>query len=218
MSTTDAASASATPEPVRLHCLAGGALNDDAAESAKRVVKLTASARLALGNVLHASVSGSMTPELSERLSRFCLTHEVAEADLGHVLRVCRLLLREASALDLSKEDFEQDVNAVFGSPDALLEVMLREYELVRPAMRTALLTESLVKHGNVLVDVDWRVDVLASDRHAPRLGVPIALVTLQYRNAEHSDRLTLQLTHEQLQRLEQVLGGLAQRMMRPGP
>ena len=212
-----AASASSSP-PIRLRCLAGGALGDDAAESAKRVTKLTPKALGGLGAVLHACVSGPMTPELGERLTRFCLAHEVAEADLGHVVKVCRLLLREASAADLTKEDFEQDVRAVFGDSQELLDVIQREYDVLRPTLRTALLSDALVQHGNVLVDLDWRIDVLAADRHALKLGVPIALVTLHYRNADRNERLTLQLTSEQLQRLEQTLGALAQRTRRPLP
>lgn len=213
-----AASAASSSPPVRLRCLAGGALAEDAVESARRVTKLTPKALGGLGAVIHPCVSGPMTPELSERLTRFCLAHEVAEADLGHVLKVCRLLLREGSAADLTKEDFDQDVRAVFGEVPELLDIMQREYEALRPSLRAALLSDSLVQHGNVLVDLDWRIDVLAADRHALKLGVPVALVTLHYRNADRHERLTLQLTSEQLQRLEQTLGALAQRTRRPSP
>jgi hypothetical protein len=205
-------------EPIRLRCLAGGVAPDDLVHGAGRVAKLTAAAITGLGAILRACVTQPMTPELGQRLSQFCLAHEVAEADLGHVVRVSRWLLREASAADLGDEDLKIDARALFGDDDALVDLLAVEYAAVRGHVRRELVSDALLKHGNVLVDVDWRVDVVAADRNALRLGTPIAVVTLAYKNADRVERLTLQLVPDQLQKLQQMFAALAQRTLRPMP
>jgi hypothetical protein len=212
-----AASDSSDTTPVRLRCLAGGAVPQDIVESATRAARLSASATRELSPVLRPSVMASMTPELAQRLNRYCAAHEIAEADLGHVLRVARWLIREASAIDLSPEDVTGDATTLFGDHPELIALLGREYEALRPVLRKDLITDALLRHGNVLDDIDWRIDVVTADRRAPRVGLPVAMVTLSYRSAEKAERLTLQLLPEQLQRLEAVFGALAQKAGRAG-
>lgn len=206
-----AATASDSP-PIRLRCLAGGAVAQDLVESASRAGRLSAGATRELSPVLRPSVIASMTPDLAQRLSRYCAAHEIAEADLGHVLRVARWLIREASAIDLGAEDLTADATALFGEHVELIALLGREYEALRPALRKDLITDALIRHGNVLEDIDWRIDVVTTDRRAPRVGLPVAMVTLSYRNAEKAERLTLQLLPDQLQRLQGVFAALAQK------
>lgn len=212
-----AASAASDSPPVRLRCLAGGAVPQDIVESASRAARLSGAAARELSPVLRPSVMVSMTPELAQRLNRYCAAHEIAEADLGHVLRVARWLIREASAIDLGAEDLTSDATTLFGEHAELIALLGREYDALRPALRKDLITDALVRHGNVLDDIDWRIDVVTTDRRAPRVGLPVAMVTLSYRNAEKAERLTLQLLPEQLQRLEAVFGALAQKAGRAG-
>ncbi len=212
-----ASSAGSDSPPVRLRCLAGGAVAEDIVESAARAGRLSAAAARELAPVLRPSVMASMTPELAQRLTRYCAAHEIAEADLGHVLRVARWLIREASAMDLGAEDLTADATTLFGDHAELIALLGGEYDALRPALRKELITDALIRHGNVLEDIDWRIDIVTADRRAPRVGLPVAMVTLSYRNAEKSDRLTLQLTPEQLQRLEVVFAALAQKAGRVG-
>ncbi len=205
------------PAPVRLRCLAGGAAPDEIVESAGRAAKLNPVATAELGSVLRSCLVTPPASDLGQRLSRYCVANEIAEADLGHVIRVCRFLIREASSSDLPVADVETDGAALFGHRPELIGQIVREYEAARPALRRDMVVEALVKHGNVLEDIDWRVDVVATDKQAARLGVPIALVTLAYRNAQEGERLTLQLTAEQLNRLQGVFAALAQKVARVG-
>lgn len=202
--------------PVRLRCLSGGAMPEDLRRDGQRLDKLTDRALAALPSVLAPCVLEAMSTELGQQLSRLCVRHEVAEADLGHVIRVVRWLLREAAAADLDKAALEEDVRAIWKEPRGLAEVLLGDYEAIKQEIRRQLLQDALTKHGNVLVDVDWRVDFVAADRQASKLMSPLALVTLSYRNAESTGRLTLQLLPEQLARLQQMFGALAQRTLKP--
>lgn len=202
--------------PVRLRCLAGGAMPDDMRRDATRLDKLTDSLFGALPPVLGALVIDPMTADLGQQLTRMCLRHEVAEADVGYVMRVVRWLMREAAAADLDRVALEQDMRAIWRDPRGLLDVVLNGYEPIKGELRRQLLSDALLKHGNVLVDVDWRVDLVAADRHAAKLMSPLAMVTLSYRDAEATRRLTLQLLPDQLARLAQVFGALAQRTRKP--
>lgn len=204
--------------PVRLRCLSGGAMPDDLRRDAQRLDKLTDRMIEALPSVLAPAVLAPMSAELGQQLSRLCVRHEVAEADLGHVIRVVRWLMREAAAADLDKAALESDVRAVWDDPRGLPQVLLGDYEAIKHELRKQLLQDALTKHGNVLADVDWRIDVVAADRQASKLMSPLALVTLSYRNADGTGRLTLQLLPEQLLRLQQLFGALAQRTLKPLP
>lgn len=204
--------------PVRLRCLAGGAMPDDLRKEAQRLDKLEDRLIAALPRLLAPCVLAPMSAELGQELSRLCLRFEVAEADLGHVVRAVRWLLREAAAVDLDKADLETDVRAIWPEPRGLTAVLLGEYDAIKQDLRAQLLMDALTKHGNVLSDVDWRVDYVASDRNAARLLSPVALVTLSYRDAEKTGRLTLQLLPEQITRLQQVFAALAQRARKPVP
>ncbi len=207
--------ATSTPS-VRLRCLHGDALSAEVVRDAQRFSKLTDGALAAVGGLLAPLVLEPMSNELATSLSRLCVRHEVAEADLGHVLKVFRYLFKEAAASDLSREDFETDLRAIWPEPRALGEAAVANFDLVKRELRKKLLEETLLKHGNVLLDVDWRVDFVASDRQSSKLMLPLALVTLRYRDADRESRLTLQLLPEQLKRLEQMFGALSQRVLRP--
>ncbi len=202
--------------PVRLRCLHGEAMPPEVFRDAQRLAKLTDGALGAIGGLLAPLVLEPMSKELAASLSRLCVRHEVAEADLGHVLKVLRYLFKESAASDLDKAGFEDDLHTIWPEPRALGEAARANYEIIKRELRKTLLEDALVKHGNVLVDVDWRVDFVASDRQSSKLMLPLALITLRYRDAERESRLTLQLLPEQLKRLEQVFGALSQRVLRP--
>lgn len=204
--------------PVRLRCLSGGAMPDEVLRDAQRLDRLTDGALAALARLLRPIVLEPMSSELGQELSRLCVHHEVAEADLGRVLRAVRWLLREASAADADAGALETDIQLVWKEPRGLRTAMLGQYDAIKQELRRQLLQDALTAHGNLLVDVDWRVDFVAADRHAAKLMSPVALVTFRYRDAEKNGRLTLQLLPEQLARLAQVLGALAQRTLKPVP
>ncbi len=201
-----------TETPTRFASLAGEAAPEDILRDATRLEKLSAAAIERLGPLLVRCVLEPMTQELGELLSRYCLQHEAAEADLGHVVKVCRWLLRNASAMDLPVEALEADARLLWNDNDAIVKTLQEVYPPINTQVRGELLKNTLVKHGNVLTDVDWRVDYVASDRHTPRINAHVAMVTLNYATASGEERLTLQMTPDHLQRLAQVFSALAQK------
>ena len=198
--------------PIRLRALAGGEVPEEQLAASQRAERLSTRARAALTELLRPTVMGPMNQALAEQLSGFCLRHEIAEADLGHLLKICRWLLNQAASADLTPDALEEDIQLLWKSPGPLRDVLLSTYEHVKPTLRARLVGEALIQHGNILNDIDWRIDQLRSDRHAHRLDVPIAVVTLSHQTADTKGRLTLQLTVADLQRLAGTFAALAQK------
>jgi hypothetical protein len=203
----------ATGEGRRLRCLGGGVVPDELMADAERVPKLGDKVIRDLPTLLPAAVLAPVTRELGEQLARFCLRHEIAEADLGHVLKLCRWIVREAAGANLPAEDLAADLEVLLHPPGALGEVLLAQYDALKNALREQLVADALVRHGNLLTDIDWRIDRLVGDRHAARLDVSVAVVSLAYKKVDGDGRVTLQLTTDQLRRLAQVATALAQKI-----
>jgi hypothetical protein len=217
---SEASAGAQADQPIGLRCLAGGAFPDALRTDASRIQKLPAGVLKEMGHILRDCVLQPMTSAVGDKLGRFCQQHEVAEADLGGVMKVCGWLLHQASELDLSPAQLTEDVQAIFGDAGELGPILQAEYGPFKAVVRDQLLNDALVNHGKVLVDVDWRVDRIISERQAAKLDTPVALVTLAYRDVEGSGRLTLQITPDRLARLAQVFGALAQKtqMLPQGP
>ncbi len=195
---------------LRLRCLGGQPTPEDISEDAARVSKLSDAATQELWSVIEPCVLQPMSPVLEQRLTAFCQHFELAEADLGHTVRIVCFLLRHAAAIHLPRAQFAEDLEAMWPSQRALHAALLEPYEGVIHKLREGLLADALVKHGNVLVDIDWRVDRVIGAKPAPRIDLPVALVTLAYRKSSGDDRLTLQMTPEQLARAASVFTALA--------
>ena len=205
------AAGDASNSPIRLRCLAGDALPEELGRDSQRAARLNEGAVVAIAPLLRALVLDPMTPELGEHLSRLCVRHEVAEADLGHVVKVARWLLREASAADLSNAELEADARAIGLNPSS--------FRRSRPAT-----TASRRCSGSASSTTRWSSTATSSststgasilvsaDRRAAKLVAPVAVVTLAYKSESGAGRLTLQLLPDQLARLEQLFGALAQR------
>ena len=63
----------------------------------------------------------------------------------------------------------------------------------------------ALGEHGNVFGGVSWRVDTIGSTNHCKALGVPVAMVTLHYREGNDTKRLTLQMVPDMVGELREA-------------
>ena len=200
---------------LRLRCLAGGAAPDDLAAEAARANKLSAAAVDDLWRVVEPCLIGTVTPELDRELGSFCRHHELAEADLGHVIRIACFLLRNAAALNLDERPFEEDLRAVFPTADRLQAMLRARYAPAKARIRAHLLRDAMEKHGNVLTDIDWRVDRVVAGSGAPHIDLPVGLVTFSYAHRGQNEHLTLHMTPDHLESAAKVLTALAQETRR---
>jgi hypothetical protein len=115
----------------------------------------------------------------------------------------CDFLMRQAAALDMDAAPFRQDLATLSEGNEQGAEVIFSQYEGAKAGLRKVIIQESLADHGNVLVGVEWRVDnVTASDR-GTKLDTTVVLLTLRYRDANRTERITLQLTPEAMKELK---------------
>ena len=85
---------------------------------------------------------------------------------------------------------------------DAVVATVIPCYERAAPKLRVKAVYEALTDHGRVVTDVKWRVDNVSSANTGEAINVPVALVTLKYREGEQSGQLTVQLLPEELKKL----------------
>jgi len=142
-------------------------------------------------------------PNNSQRIESFSSDYGLKEKDVVAALRSCDFLMRQAAALDMDAALFRQDLATLSEGEKQAAEVILSQYEGAKAELRKVIIQESLADHGNVLVGVDWRVDnVTASDR-GTKLNTTVVLLTLRYRDANRTERITLQLTPEAMKELK---------------
>lgn len=188
-----------------LRCLVGRPCPDDVVVHARSATKLTPTAIEHLPEVLDPCVVEPMNQKLASALTQFSLRYEIAEADLGRTLRACRFLVRESSAVDAPIETFAEDFAQLFPDAPALGGVLRARYEALKKAVRTQLYLAALEEHGAVLADVGWRVDLVATTSQAARLLMPVAMLTLSYRQNGAEQRLTLQVPGDVMRKLRDV-------------
>ena len=199
-----------------LACLAGRALPPELWQGAARVERLSPGALHDLWTVLDPCFGES--PQLDQLLGRYCSTHEVALGDVAVVLKVVHAMVRGAASVGLDKQAFASDLARVWADQGELHEVLLSRYDEVIATLRQRLLERVLVKHGNVLRSLEWRIDRVMGSDDAPWLAEPVAMVTLGYQHREATGHLSLQLTPDELRRMAAMFTKLAEQAERLGP
>ncbi|MEM9694244.1 MAG: COMM domain-containing protein [Myxococcota bacterium] len=189
---------------------------EDIRREIPRLAKLPPSLVGELGPLVTAFVLEGMSPSLGEQLSRLGNAYAVEDTDLVSWLRVSRWLIRQSSATAISAEELASDIQLLWPDDPAVFALLLATYARVRDQVRDELVSSALKKHGNLLADVDWRIDYISSERHVPRIDTHVAMVTLRYHTGAGEERLTLQMTLHHLQRLARLFASLAERLEGP--
>jgi len=153
--------------------------------------------------ILRPALIQPTNPSNRQKIESFCNDYGLKETDVVAALRSCDFLLRQAAALDMDATPFRQDLSALSEGIEQGTEVILSQYDGAKADLRKAIIQESLADHGKVLAGIDWRVDnVTASDR-GTKLNTKVVLLTLRYRDANRTERITLQLTPEAMKELK---------------
>jgi COMM domain len=188
--------------PARLRSLGDAPLPEAIVDDWRRLCALPQPARQAIWEILAPFLTSGPGADLERRIDSFCELRRVARDDVLHALNACQLLFHEAIARNLTREEFERDLDRLPADGGPLRSTLLGGYEQARDAVRGRILSDSILDHGSVLTGVDWRVDqVLASDRGV-QLHAPIALLTLRYRRGRQEERVTLQVDAQRLEEL----------------
>jgi hypothetical protein len=188
---------------IRLKCCQDRPVPQPVAEGWKQFLGFPEKATNNFWGILRPALMQPTNPNNRQRIESFCGDYGLAENDVVAALQGCDFLMRQAAALDMDARPFRQDLAALSEGDEQGAEVILSQYEGAKADLRKQIIQESLADHGNVLVGIDWRVDnVTASDRGA-KLNTTVVLLTLRYRDANRTERITLQLTTEAMKELK---------------
>jgi hypothetical protein len=200
---TDAAG---RPSRKPLRCLGGKRPPAGLDGDLHRLLALPPEAAARFWSVLGPSLAEPLPPATEQQLDAFCGELGLSKDDLARPLKACRFLVREAARLDLAKDDLASDLHALCPDAPELYDLVLSGYESARGLLREELLLGSLADHGKLFTGADWRLDAVHASNRGRRMRVPVALVTLRYREGSKTKRITLQLLPSMLEELKSTL------------
>ncbi len=196
--------------PVQLRCLQGKPVPADLAGDLRALTRLPPAARAALWSVLGPSLTEPLAPEVEGMLDAFCRAQRLRRDDLARPVKACRFLLREAAGADVPRATFVEDLRALCGRDDAIEQFFVAGYDAACKVVRQEVLQGTLADHGKLLLGVDWRLDSVQASNRGSKMRVPVALLTLRFREGEQTQRITLQVLPETLRELTQTLTEIA--------
>lgn len=202
----DGSAASANPPaPARLYCLGGGEAPPDLGADLRRLLRLPAPALQSLWQVLAPSLAESIAKETEQTLDVFCAAHDVDEDDLARAIKGCRFLIREAAQRDVPAGALAEDLDRLCPDEPLVKELVLAGYPPAKEAIRHEIVKAALADHGKLLMRVQWRVDVIQSSESGVKLGMPVAMLTLHYREGAEAGRVTLQVLPDMMGELRRA-------------
>jgi hypothetical protein len=190
--------------PPELRSLGGSAPPAEILGDLARAIGLPERGRQRFWEALGPCLSEPLPADVEARLDRFCQRLELDPGALARAIKACRFLVRQASSHNLDRAAFAEDLGKL---PDAgaLRELLLPGYEAARAQVRAELVRATMADHGKLLEGVDWRIDQVAASSHAPALRVPVAVVTMRYREGERRERITFHATPDALAGLREL-------------
>jgi hypothetical protein len=197
------------PEPIRLKALRDGEAPREMAADIRALVALPEALRQRFWAVLEPCLEGDPSEGAQERIFALCRELDVDPAALREPLRGARFLIQHAARAALPPEAFVEDLERL--APNGKLRhavgTLLPCYERALPKLRLAIVARSVADHGKLAEDVSWRVDKIVNSEHGDRVNLPVAVLTFRYREGERTERITLHLLPEQLQKLKDACG-----------
>ena len=191
--------------PIKLHCLGGVSAPVEIVGDLRKLLELPPAARQTLWEVLGLCLGAQIPAAAESRLNEFCQTHGVDEGELAAAIKACRFLLRSAISLDLSRAVFAEDLASLVGNGREVSELLLAGYDSAKNLIRAEILQGALADHGKLCEGIDWRVDYLTSSNRGEKLRIPVAMLTLRYREGSRSDRITIQFLPEAIKDLGKI-------------
>lgn len=205
------ASPASVSAPVRLYCLGGGEAPPELGADLLRLLRLPAEALQKLWQVLAPSLAETLAPETEQLLDVFCAAYHVDDDELAAAIKACRFVIREAARLDVPAGALGEDLDRLCPGEALVKELVLAGYEPARDRIRHEMVKAAIADHGKLLVGVHWRVDAIQASERGVRLGTPVAMLTLHYREGAELGRVTLQVLPDMMGELkgvcEKVLG-----------
>ena len=194
-----------------LHCFGGGEAPPDLATDLSRLLRLPPEGLTRLWQALGPCLVEQISPETGQLLDLFCAAYKLDDDDFARAIKACRFLVQEAARLDLPAAALAEDLDRLCPDDPLIKEILLAGYEPAKTQIRQAILRAALADHGKLLVGAQWRVDTIQASERGRNLAMPVAMLTLHYREGGESGRITLQVLPDMMLELrgicEKVIG-----------
>lgn len=201
----------ATAAPIALHSLGGGGAPPDLGDDLRRLLLLPAEALLDYWKVLGPCLAEKISAETERLLDVFCSAYRIPDDDLALTIKACRFLIQSAAKRNVPAERFGDDLDRLCPDAPGLKELLLAGYGAAVSQIRQGILKAAISDHGKLLIGAQWRVDTIEASEQGAALGMPVAMLTLHYREGNEVKRITLQALPDMMGELkgicEQVLG-----------
>jgi len=199
------------PAPLPLYCLGGGEAPPELGADLARLVRLPAEALRKLWQVLAPSLADTIAKETEELLDVFCAAYHVDDSELARAIKACRFVIREAAQRDVPSGALARDLDGLCPGEPLVKELLLAGYAPAKDQIRHEIVKASVSDHGKLLVGIKWRLDAIQASERGAQLRLPVALLTLHYREGTETGRVTLQVLPDMMGELktvcEKVLG-----------
>jgi hypothetical protein len=184
-----------------LRCFDGRPAPDGLARDLRLLLELPLDARTRLWEVLGPSLPDPPPQNLGGRVEAFARSLGASSEAVARGVRAARLLVRAAVSRDVDASAFAADVCALEGCAD-IAPLLVPGLDAAAAQLRSEAIRRALLDHGPVLDGVDWRVDEVLRSSQGPAARFSIGVLTLRYTDGDRRERLTLQVTGDELRAL----------------
>jgi len=188
---------------VKLNCLGGADAPKEFVEGWKKFLAFPRDAQSDFWEIVQQALVVPSAPAIQEAGNQFCARHSVAVDDGISALQTCAKLVGQAAALDLSQEQFRDDLIRLCSEDPVAAEFVASRYQQAKQNLRGTILGAVLADHGKVMTGISWRVETVQASDRAANLNATVVHLTLLYQEGTETGRVSLQLTPETLQRLK---------------
>ncbi len=169
-----------TGEQAATFAVLRGPVPDTLGRDLETLASFPAAARAAFLDVLGPGLEPALSPQMDQLVETFARRHDLVGNRVAEAIRGCRYLVYEASKAGAERHALAADIEAVAGPhADAVRDVVLTAYDAARNAIRDEVVRRSVLDHGALLTNVDWRLDKILASQHGRVVGAQMALLTL---------------------------------------
>ena len=197
-----------------LHSFAGAIAPPGLGDELAGFAALTPPARERFWELLEPNLANEVSDRVEALVEQFCVETGVTPTQLVPVVRACRQIFRTAAGIDVGVEQVAEDLKALLADRADAAETIRRLtacYAKALARIRSANIVAFMTEYGPVLDKVRIRVDYVRTSRHDASAMVPVALMSLRYREGEDDKHLTLQASMSTLIELRHLCNALIQ-------
>lgn len=193
---------------IPLACLGGAPAPPELATDLQALAALPEAARKSLWRAVEPILPDPVPQTATSLIEALATELAIDPKELARVASAMRALYRFATKSDLSPANLEADVRALSGEhAERVVPVVMASAESAKARIQPELLQKSVAAHGKVLLDADWRLDIVTSSNLARGFKLPLVTLTLHYEEHGKRSAVTMQVLPSVLRRLKETLG-----------